>query len=249
MSFRALVMIPTFNEAASIGGLIDEILLVDPALEILVIDDNSPDRTGEIVLGKKNPRVHLLKRSEKQGLGSAYRAGITWALDSIREHPFTHLVTMDGDGSHRPEDLAAMLARSHNVDLTMSSRWMEEGKIENWPKYRQYLSKLGTGYAQKALKLPYSDLTGGFRIYATHLIKEMKIGAITSEGYCFQIEMVLAAHACGATISEVPITFVERATGVSKMSRAIVMEALIKVSFWGLRARLGGNADKLHYVK
>ena len=126
---------------------------------------------------------------------------------------------------------------------------MPGGEIQNWPKYRQFISQLGTSYARAALKLPFTDLTGGFRVYSSHLINRLAIDVIRSDGYCFQIEMILAAHAADATISEVPITFIERELGRSKMSRRIVIEALSKVSLWGLQTRFGSNADKLHYVK
>ena len=244
MTMKPLVMIPTYNEAESIGSLISSLLELE--LEILVIDDNSPDGTASFVSAINSPRVHLLKRGEKSGLGTAYRTGIERAED---RGIYTHLVTMDGDGSHRPEDLAPMLARASNVDVVMSSRWMPGGSIQNWPKYRQFISRLGTSYARWALKLAFTDLTGGFRVYSTHLVSRMQMSEITSEGYCFQIEMILAASAADATFSEVPITFIERELGKSKMSRRIVIEALGRVSLWGWQARFRNNADKVHYVK
>lgn len=243
---RPLVMIPTYNEAESIGSLVGELLERFPELEILIIDDNSPDGTASIIQELTSSRIHLLQREKKSGLGAAYRAGIEWAKD----HPkITHYVTMDGDGSHRPQDLLPMLARANNIDVVMSSRWMPGGAIHNWPKYRQFISQIGTSYARLALKLPYTDLTGGFRVYSAHLIKRLQISEITSEGYCFQIEMILASTAAGATICEVPVTFIERELGSSKMSRRIVIEALTKVSLWGWQRRFKSNADKLHYVK
>jgi dolichol-phosphate mannosyltransferase len=243
---KPLVMIPTYNEVESIGPLVRELLERSPDLEILVIDDNSPDGTVEVVKGLSSPRVHVLEREVKSGLGAAYRAGIIWA----QAHPyFTHYVTMDGDGSHRPQDLLVMLARAKNVDIVMSSRWMPEGEIQNWPRYRQFISRMGTSYARLSLKLPYTDLTGGFRVYSAHLINRLQMNEIKSEGYCFQIEMILASTVAGATISEVPVTFVEREHGRSKMSRRIVIEALSKVSLWGWQRRFQSNADKLHYVK
>ena len=215
-------------------------------MTILVIDDNSPDGTASIVEEIGSAQIHLLKREQKNGLGAAYRAGIAWAQN---RPDLSHYVTMDGDGSHRPEDLAAMLARAANVDVVMSSRWMPGGEIRNWPKYRQFISRIGTSYARLALKLPYTDLTGGFRVYSAHLINRLQMGEISSEGYCFQIEMILASQAAGGTISEVPVTFIERELGRSKMSRRIVLEALAKVTLWGWQTRFQSNADKLHYVK
>ena len=246
MTLKPLVMIPTYNEIESIGPLIRSILALPVELEILVIDDHSPDATSESVKAIGSHRLHVLDRDHKSGLGPAYRAGIQWA----KEHPkFTHYVTMDGDGSHRPADLLSMLARAANVDVVMSSRWTTGGAIVNWPKYRQFISHVGTSYARIALKLPFTDLTGGFRVYSSKIIDRLQIDAISSNGYCFQIEMILATHAAGATFAEVPITFIERELGRSKMSRRIVLEALGKVSLWGWQARLSHNADKLHYVK
>ena len=246
MTMKSLVLIPTYNEAESIVSLVTDVLTHFKDLEILIIDDNSPDGTANLIKNLHEPRVHILKRDQKSGLGAAYRAGIEWAMD----HPnFTHYVTMDGDGSHRVEDLPPMLARAGNVDVVMSSRWIPGGSIRNWPKYRQFISRIGTSYARRALKLPYSDLTGGFRVYSAHLIRCLNLNEISSEGYCFQIEMILASDAAGATFAEVPITFVERELGRSKMSRKIVVEALRKVSIWGWQTRFGSNADKLHYVK
>ncbi|HEY3292735.1 MAG TPA: polyprenol monophosphomannose synthase [Candidatus Nanopelagicaceae bacterium] len=246
MTMKALVMIPTYNEAESIGTLVTQLLDHFPDLEVLVIDDNSPDGTADLIKGLHHDRLHLLERRQKSGLGAAYRAGIRWAMDHSK---YTHYVTMDGDGSHRVEDLSPMLGRAANVDVVMSSRWIPGGSIRNWPKYRQFISHLGTSYAKLALKLPYTDLTGGFRVYSAHLISSLNVDEISSEGYCFQIEMILASEAAGATFAEVPITFVERELGRSKMSRRIVIEALGKVSLWGWRTRFGSNADKLHYVK
>ncbi len=246
MNSKALVMIPTYNEIESIGALITNVLALPSDLEILVIDDNSPDGTSQAVKAIDSPRVHVLDRGHKSGLGPAYRAGMDWA----RQRPqFTHYVTMDGDGSHRPADLLAMLARAANADVVLSSRWTAGGAIVNWPKYRQFISHVGTSYARIALKLPFTDLTGGFRVYSAKIIDLLHMEAITSNGYCFQIEMVLATHAADATFAEVPITFIERELGRSKMSRRIVLEALGKVSLWGWQTRLRRNADKLHYVK
>lgn len=246
MNVKPLVMIPTYNEALSIGTVIGAVLELSNEIEILVIDDNSPDQTATVVKNMNSPRIHLLHRDKKSGLGSAYRAGFAWA----HHHPrFSHYVTMDGDGSHRPQDLAALIQRSGEVDVVLSSRWMPGGAIENWPKYRQLISRMGTLYAHIALKMPYTDLTGGFRVYSTQLIGRLNIDEITSEGYCFQIEMILASVAASATFCEVPITFVEREFGRSKMTKRIVVEALTKVTRWGWQIWFRHNADKLHYVK
>lgn len=216
----------------------------------MVVDDDSPDGTGDIVdifkEKSSESRVHLLRHGVKRGLGSAYKDGLYWGLKAEK---FTHFVTMDGDGSHRVEDLPEMLKAAGDADVVLGTRWMPGGSIVNWPRYREWISKMGTSYARWALRSPLRDLTGGFRVYAVPLLTNINLQAIVSEGYCFQIEMIRAAAASGAEFQEVPITFVERATGKSKMSRSVVMEALVRVSYWGLRARILPNADKLHYVK
>ena len=157
---------------------------------------------------------------------------------------------MDADGSHRVQDLPAMLdATNASIAITLGTRWIPGGSVVNWPKSRQLLSKSGTRYARLALGIPLNDLTGGFRVYSSALLNSLKLTEMTATGYCFQIEMAMASELAGATMVEVPITFVERINGVSKMSRAIVIEALWQTTLWGLARRLRPNADKLHYVK
>ncbi|MBI3428825.1 MAG: polyprenol monophosphomannose synthase [Actinobacteria bacterium] len=243
---KILVIIPTYNEVQSIPAVIAGVLSLPFDLHLLVVDDNSPDGTSALVKEINSERVHVLDREVKSGLGAAYRAGFQWGLT---EPTYTHFVTMDGDGSHRWEDLGRLIERANKVDVVMGTRWMPGGAIENWPKYRELISRIGTSYARWALKMPLNDLTGGFRVYSVHLLRGIKIEAITSDGYCFQIEMIRAVHAAGGTFAQVPITFVERAEGKSKMSRKIVAEALIKVTRWALETRLRNNADKVHYVK
>jgi dolichol-phosphate mannosyltransferase len=244
---KALIIIPTFNEAGSIADVITSVLAISPDLEVLVVDDGSPDGTAKIVSQFGSHRVHLLTRNRKSGLGGAYREGIQWGLD---RPTYSHIVTMDGDGSHRAADLAQMLLEvTPEIDVVLGTRWMPGGSIENWPKYRQWLSQAGTSYARWALKLPFRDLTGGFRIYSRTLLENLRINAVASDGYCFQIEMIRAASAASAVMIETPITFIEREVGESKMSKRIVREALIRVSIWGLQRRFEDNADKLHYVK
>jgi dolichol-phosphate mannosyltransferase len=244
---KPLIIIPTYNEAGSIRHVIESVLQISSNLEVLVVDDSSPDGTADIVFQIDPLRVHLLTRERKSGLGGAYRAGMQWALD---RPGYSHIVTMDGDGSHRAADLALMFAHlAPGVDIVLGTRWMSGGAIENWPKYRQWLSRAGTSYARWALKLPLRDLTGGFRIYSRTLLERLRLNAVASDGYCFQIEMIRAAAAASANMIESPITFVERQMGESKMSRRIVREALVRVSIWGLQRRFEDNADKLHYVK
>ena len=243
---KILVIIPTYNEAESVLAVIDGLFSLPFDLHLLVVDDNSPDGTSALVKKVNSERIHVLDRNAKSGLGGAYRAGFTWALI---DPTFSHIVTMDGDGSHRWQDLTRLIERAKNADVVLGTRWMPGGAIINWPKYRQFISRMGTSYARWALKMPLNDLTGGFRIYSTHLLRRIRIENITSDGYCFQIEMIRAAQAAGGTFAQEPITFVERESGESKMSRKIVAEALIKVTIWAVERRVRNNADKLHYVK
>jgi len=242
---KTLVIIPTYNEADSIVDIITSLIEQNICADVLVVDDNSPDSTAMRVQSLNSPRIHLLLRESKSGLGSAYRAGFQWALDSGLN--FTHIVSMDGDGSHRSVDLARML--NSPGDLVLGTRWMEGGSTVNWPIYRQLLSRAGTKYAQLALRLPFDDLTGGFRVYSLEMLRQLNFNAITSEGYVFQVEMVRAISTLTTSIVQVPITFIERETGVSKMNRSIVIEAIVVITRWALRGRAGYNADKLHYVK
>ncbi len=246
---KPVILIPTYNEATSIIELLRSLeeLHKIRSFDVLILDDNSPDRTADIVESLKLPWVEVLRRPGKAGLGAAYRAGFTHVLPLGK---YSHIVTMDADGSHRVEDLPAMLdASDAEISITLGTRWMPGGSVVNWPKSRQLLSKSGTKYARIALGIPLNDLTGGFRVYSTALLKKLNLNQMTATGYCFQIEMAMASVLAGAKTFEVPITFVERANGVSKMSRAIVIEALWQTTLWGLSRRFRPNADKLHYVK
>ncbi len=246
---KPVILIPTYNEATSIIELLRSLeeLHKIRSFDVLILDDNSPDKTADIVESLKLPWVEVLRRPGKAGLGAAYRAGFAHVLPLGK---YSHIVTMDADGSHRVEDLPAMLdASDAEISITLGTRWMPGGSVVNWPKSRQLLSKSGTKYARIALGIPLNDLTGGFRVYSTALLKKLNLNQMTATGYCFQIEMAMASVLAGAKTFEVPITFVERANGVSKMSRAIVIEALWQTTLWGLSRRFRPNADKLHYVK
>ena len=245
------ILIPTYNESTSIPELIDSLAQLRKTgefdFDILVIDDNSPDGTAEIVQAMGYEWVHLLKRSGKDGLGNAYRAGF---VDILAQPQFDQIVTMDADGSHRVADLPLMFrAAQPGLSIVLGTRWIKGGSVANWPRSRQVLSRSGTKYASLALGINLADLTGGFRIYSRELLNALNLHQMSATGYCFQIEMALASHLAGARATQVPITFVERINGVSKMSRAIVIEALIQTTRWGFTRRLRPNADKLHYVK
>jgi len=236
---RRLVILPTYNEVSNIAVIVPRIFKWIPDCEVLVVDDASPDGTATEVetMRLRNPRLHLLSRSKKSGLGSAYRAGFAWGL----ERGFHELIDMDADLSHRVRDLAAMIAVMESdpgIDLVIGSRWISDGAIENWSKGRELLSRSANRYVQFALGLDVNDTTSGFRIYSAGLLKRIKLDSIQSEGYAFQIEMTRAARRVGAKIVEVPITFRERDSGVSKMSKAIVLEAMRLVTFWGIQRTL-----------
>ena len=248
---RAMILIPTYNEATSVVELLHSLKSLRDSKEfdfdVTVIDDNSPDKTAEIVASLNLDWVSILKREKKDGLGNAYRAGFAQVLS---DSSYDQIVTMDADGSHRVADLPAMFAAiSPGKSIVLGTRWIPGGSVVNWPKSRQLLSRSGTRYASLALGIKLADLTGGFRIYSRQLLESLNLKKMDATGYCFQIEMALAAHLAGATAKQVPITFVERINGVSKMSRAIVIEALLQTTRWGVKRRLRPNADKLHYVK
>jgi dolichol-phosphate mannosyltransferase len=247
---KPVILIPTYNESQAILDLLQDLGELHRRLDfdVLVIDNNSPDGTADLIDSFDYPFVEILHRPAKAGLGAAYRAGISEVLSSQR---YNYVITMDGDGSHQVSDLERILQTKHESDksLTLGTRWIEGGSVVNWPIHRRILSKGGTAFARVALAIPLADLTGGFRAYSVPLLRKLNFKSINSTGYCFQIEMVMASVAAGASIIEVPITFIERVNGVSKMSRAIVFEALWQTTAWGVKRRFGHNADKLHYVK
>ena len=246
---KPVILIPTYNESIAIVELLNKLTALHNVrdFDVVVLDDNSPDKTADIVDSMSLEWVNVLRRPGKAGLGAAYRAGFAHVLAM---HKYSKIVTMDADGSHRVEDLPAMLdATDAPLSITLGTRWMPGGSVVNWPKSRQLLSKSGTRYARIALGIPLNDLTGGFRVYSALLLSALNLEDMTATGYCFQIEMAMASELAGAQMIEVPITFVERINGVSKMSRAIVIEALWQTTLWGLARRLRPNADKLHYVK
>jgi dolichol-phosphate mannosyltransferase len=233
---KRLIIVPTYNESMNAPVLIKRIFKHIPETSILVIDDGSPDGTAEIVesLQRDYSELHLLKRSEKSGLGSAYRAGFAWGL----ERGYNEMVEMDADMSHRVRDLAKMIevkkARPE-TSLIIGSRWMKDGKTENWSKARELLSRTANLYVRFMLGMGVKDSTAGFRIYSADILRKIDLTAIKSEGYSFQIEMTRAVYRNGGSIVEVPITFREREQGVSKMSKKIVREAMTLVTVWGLK--------------
>jgi dolichol-phosphate mannosyltransferase len=233
--FTTVVVIPTYNEHANIGRIVERVLESVPHARVLVVDDDSPDGTGVIAdrLAATDGRVFVLHRRAKQGLGTAYLAGFGWAL----ERGYEAVVEMDADGSHAPEELPRLLDALEYADVVLGSRWVPGGSVHNWPASRRLLSRAGNWYARVALGVDLQDATGGFRAYRSSALAGLGLSVVSSEGYCFQIELGWRAIQAGLAVVEVPITFTERQFGDSKMSRSIVLEALISVTRWGVRER------------
>lgn len=244
-----VVVIPTFNERDNLAKIVARIRNSVPDGHLLVVDDNSPDGTGQVAddLAAADPRVHVMHREGKAGLGAAYLAGFAWAL----ERGYEVIVQMDSDGSHPPEVLPAMLARltgTDPVDTVIGSRYVPGGSVVNWPKHREALSRGGNLYSRLALGVRVKDITAGYRMWRREVLAELALDEVASQGYCFQIDMVWRATQAGFRIVEYPITFTEREQGVSKMSNAIVREALWRVTVWGAQNRLGRLRDRRRAV-
>jgi dolichol-phosphate mannosyltransferase len=243
-SVRPLVVIPTYNESENIERILRRIHECLPEAGVLVVDDGSPDGTGDLVksVAAELPDVHLLARNEKSGLGSAYRAGFAWGL----EHGYDAMVEMDADFSHDPGALPAVVAPLGNgYDVSIGSRYVEGGSIPNWAWYRHLLSVGGNRYASAVLGLQVSDATAGFRAYSAGILSELDLDLIRADGYGFQIEMTYRAKQHGARIAEVPISFVDRVAGESKMSSTIVIEAFALVTWWGMGRAVRGLRTKI----
>ncbi|HUY63828.1 MAG TPA: polyprenol monophosphomannose synthase [Acidimicrobiales bacterium] len=238
---HVLVVLPTYNEAENIERVLRRIRLALPDGGVLVVDDGSPDGTAEIAerVGKELGAVEVLRRAQKSGLGSAYRAGFAWGL----ERGWDVLVEMDADLSHDPDALPALVAplADGHVDLVVGSRYVSGGSIPNWKWHRRLLSQSGNIYASAMLGLHVTDSTSGFRAYGAGILRRIDLGGVRAEGYGFQIEMIHHVRAAGGRITEVPIRFVDRVEGKSKMSTAIVVEALGLVTWWALRRLWGAG--------
>ena len=231
---RVLVVMPTYNERDNLEVIAGRLRAAVPTAHLLVVDDNSPDGTGKVAdeLADSDDQVHVLHRAAKNGLGAAYVAGFGWA----REHEFDVVVEMDADGSHAPEQLPRLLAALEDADLVLGSRYVDGGAVVNWPKSRELLSRGGNLYTRMLLRLPLQDATGGYRAYRRTVLDGLPLDTISSQGYCFQVDLAWQTWQQGHRVVEVPITFVERERGESKMSRKIVVEALWRVTVWGLRS-------------
>ncbi|WP_104193896.1 polyprenol monophosphomannose synthase [Cryobacterium sp. M25] len=232
---RTLIIIPTYNEQGNVASIVARVRASVPAADVLVVDDSSPDGTGQLAdaLAATDSQVHALHRSRKSGLGAAYLEAFAWGLS----RGYDRLVQLDADGSHLPEQLPTLLEAAETADVVLGSRWVPGGMVRNWPWHRRLLSRGGSVYSRVLLRLPQRDVTGGYRVFTAHALRRMDLSGVESLGYCFQIDMLLHAVRAGLSVVEKPITFVERTVGSSKMSAAIVAEAMARVTIWGLTGR------------
>jgi len=233
---RVVVLIPTYNERENLPRIVARVRAAVPTADILVLDDNSPDGTGDVgdELAAADPQVHVLHRPGKHGLGAAYLAGFGWALD----RGYDATVEMDADGSHQPEQLPALLAAAEHADVVIGSRWVKGGRVVNWPLSRKALSVGGNVYVKVMLGMSVNDATGGYRVYRASALREMDLHSVESQGYGFQVDMTWRAVKAGLTVVEVPIEFVERVIGESKMSGHIIQEAMLNVTKWSVTHRV-----------
>jgi len=232
---RVAVIIPTYNERENLEAIVGRVRSSVPDADVLVVDDNSPDGTGELAdkLAAVDSHVHVLHRGGKNGLGAAYIAGFGWALSE----GYGAVVEMDADGSHQPEQLPDLLGALAHADLVIGSRYVPGGKVLNWPKSREILSRGANTYARLVLGIHLRDATAGYRAFRGTTLHRIALDKVESQGYCFQVDLALRALRDGMTVVEVPITFVERIRGASKMSRSVVVEALWRIARWGIATR------------
>lgn len=237
---RVLTVIPTYNEKENLPVVVERLRKAAPEVDILVVDDNSPDGTGQIAdeLSAKDPQIHVLHRTVKDGLGGAYLAGFDWGLDAGYEI----LIEMDADCSHQPEQLPSLVrAVEAGADLAIGSRYVPGGKTKNWPAHRQILSRGANLYTRLILGTSIKDITAGFRAYRREALQRLNLDGIDSKGYVFQVDLAWRSEQAGLNIVEVPITFVEREVGASKMDSNIIFDSMSKVTRWGLKS----HAEKL----
>ena len=243
-SYRSLIVLPTFNERENLEPIVAAILAQSPDIDVLVVDDNSPDGTGDIAdrLAQAEPRVQVMHRAEKRGLGTAYIEGFLWAL--AREYEF--IFEMDADFSHDPADLVRLRARllSREADVAVGSRWVPGGGTRNWSFLRTFISRGGSWYARFILGIPVTDLTSGFKCFGRHVLEHLDLQTVRSNGYAFQVEMNYRCHLAGFRIAEVPILFVDRRVGKSKMGSHIVTEAMVVVLRLRLQTLFSGRKDR-----
>lgn len=232
---RVAVLIPTYNERENLPRVVERVRASTPDVDVVVLDDNSPDGTGAVAdaLAAADDQVKVIHRQGKEGLGAAYLAGFRWALDQ----GYDAVVEMDADGSHRPEHLPDMLAAAENADLVIGSRYVRGGKVVNWPANRKAISMAGNLYIKAILGMPVNDATAGYRVYRADALREIGLDDVESAGYCFQTDLTMRTVRAGLKVVEVPITFVEREIGDSKMDGDVVRESMQRITGWGVRHR------------
>lgn len=244
-SGRVIVIVPTYNERENLPLITGRLLTSVPRVDVLVVDDSSPDGTGTVAddLAASDPRVHVLHRTAKNGLGAAYLAGFAWAL----ERGYDAIVEMDADGSHAPEQLPRLLHAMAHADLVIGSRYVPGGSVVNWPASRQVLSRGANLYTRLALGSGVRDMTAGYRAYRAGVLRRLHLEDVASQGYCFQVDLAWRTIRAGLRVAEVPITFTERQIGSSKMSGSIMTEAFTSIAVWAARhrwAQLRGAVDR-----
>ena len=238
---QILVVMPTYREALTLETAVRELFVHNADVDLLIVDDNSPDGTGALAeaLARDDQRISVLHREQKQGLGPAYLAGFAWGTS--RGYEF--LIEMDADGSHRAIDLPRLIAAAPNADLVIGSRWVPGGSVVNWPLHRRLISRIGNLYVNLMLGVGVKDMTAGFRVFRASFLNRLELADVAAYGYSFQVEMAWRSIMAGGRVVEVPITFVEREFGQSKMTMGIVVEALWLVTKWGLRRLTGRRRD------
>ncbi|MDR5711280.1 polyprenol monophosphomannose synthase [Nesterenkonia flava] len=240
---KILTVIPTYNEIDALPTTVDRLRAAVPESEVLIVDDNSPDGTGDLAdeMSAADEMIHVLHRTQKNGLGGAYIAGFQWGL----ARDYDAFVELDADGSHQPEQLPDLLSRLDESDLVIGSRWVPGGSVVNWPLHREVISRTGSFYSRTMLGLKVRDITAGFRVFRRSTLEDIDLSSIESVGYGFQVDMTFRVARQGKVITEVPITFVERTLGESKMNGGIVLEAVANVTKWGLAARAETLTQKI----
>ena len=232
---RVVVVIPTYNEAANLAWIVDRLRRAQPEVDVLVVDDHSPDGTGRIAdeLAAADPRVQVLHRAAKGGLGGAYLHGFAHAL----AEGYDVIGEMDADGSHQPEQLSRLLGALDDADLVIGARWVPGGSVVNWPLQRELLSRGGNLYVRLLLGIGVRDATAGYRLFRRTTLEKIDLATVRSTGYVFQTDLVARTLRAGLVVREVPIEFVERVRGESKMTGAVAVESLKKITAWGVRER------------
>lgn len=237
---RVVVVIPTYNEAENLVPILDRLRAAQPSIDILVVDDGSPDGTGKLAdeYADRDAAVHVHHRTSKEGLGAAYLAGFAWAL----AHGYDVIGEMDADGSHQPEQLQRLLDALPEADLVIGSRYVPGGSIVNWPKRREWLSKGGNAYIRVLLGVGVHDVTAGYRLFHADTLRAIDIGRVEATGYVFQAELAYRTLQAGLIVREVPIEFIERVRGKSKMSADVATESLKRITVWGVAQRRARRA-------